>query len=133
MKDSASAMPAAEYLVRVRARFEAAHHLHAYHGVAEPNHGHSWLVEAVLRTELLDGEGMAFDFVAAKGALEGLARRFDHGDVNAVPPFERTTPTTENLAAWFHAQLAQLLAVEVREVTLWEGPDCAVTYRPGTR
>lgn len=120
----------AEYLVRVRARFEAAHHLHSYRGVPEPNHGHSWLVEAVLRAEVLDGEGMAFDFVEAKRALEDLARRFDHGDVNSVPPFDRTTPTTENLAAWFHAQLAERLPVEICEVILWEGPDCAVTYRP---
>ena len=45
------------------ARFEAAHHLTAYKGRPEPNHGHSWRVEAVLAAAVLDGEGMAFDFV----------------------------------------------------------------------
>ena len=119
-----------EYLVRVRARFEAAHHLLAYRGVPESNHGHSWLVEAVLRAEVLDGEGMAFDFVLAKQALEALARQFDHGDVNSVPPFDHVTPTTENLASWFHARLAERLPIEIAEITLWEGPDCAVTFRP---
>ena len=120
-----------EYLVRVRARFEAAHHLHSYRGTPEPNHGHSWLVEAVLRAEELDSEGMAFDFVAARKQLEELARLFDHGDVNAVAPFDRVTPSTENLASWFHARLSERIPVEVAEVTLWEGPDCSVTFRPG--
>lgn len=119
-----------EYLVRVRARFEAAHHLLAYRGVPEPNHGHSWLVEAVLRAEELDGEGMAFDFVLAKQALEALARQFDHGDVNSVSPFDLVTPTTENLASWFHARLSERLPIEIAEISLWEGPDCAVTFRP---
>src|SRR5262245_51537257 len=119
-----------EYLVRVRARFEAAHHLLSYRGVPEANHGHSWTVEAVLRSEALDPEGMAFDFVAAKKALQELAARFDHGNVNEVPPFDRVTPSTENLASWFHARLAERLPIEIAEVTVWEGPDCAVTFRP---
>lgn len=119
-----------EYLVRVRARFEAAHHLLAYRGAPEPNHGHSWTVEAALRATGLDPEGMAFDFVAARNVLHELAARFDHGDVNAVAPFDRVTPSTENLAAWFQARLAERLPVEVCEVTVWEGPDCAVTFRP---
>jgi 6-pyruvoyltetrahydropterin/6-carboxytetrahydropterin synthase len=122
-----------EYLVRVRARFEAAHHLLSYRGVPERNHGHSWSVEAVLRAEALDPEGMAFDFVAAKQVLEELARRLDHGDVNAVEPFDRVTPSTENLASWFHARLSERLPIEVAEVTVWEGPDCAVTFRAGAR
>jgi len=121
----------AEYLVRVRARFEAAHHLLAYRGTPEPNHGHSWTVEAVLRAEALDPEGMAFDFVAARHELAELALRFDHGDVNAVAPFDRVTPSTENIASWFHARLSERLPIEVAEVTLWEGPDCSVTFRPG--
>jgi 6-pyruvoyltetrahydropterin/6-carboxytetrahydropterin synthase len=119
------------FLVRVRARFEAAHHLLAYRGAPEPNHGHSWLVEAVLTSDHLDGEGMAFDFVEAKRVLDDLARRFDHGEINAVAPFDRLTPSAENVAIWFFDRLRERLAVSVREVTLWEGPDCAVTYRPG--
>ncbi len=51
------------YLLRVRAGFEAAHHLTSYKGAAEPGHGHSWRVEAALAARELDAEGMAFDFV----------------------------------------------------------------------
>jgi 6-pyruvoyltetrahydropterin/6-carboxytetrahydropterin synthase len=119
------------YILRVVARFEAAHHLTSYKGRPEPNHGHSWRVEAVLATAELDGEGMAFDFVEVKTALQELAARFDHGDVNAVPPFDALSPTTERIAAWFFDRLSERLpAAPLAEVTVWEGPDCSATYRP---
>ena len=121
----------ATYLLRVTARFEAAHHLSSYKGVAEPSHGHSWRVEAALAADALDAEGMAYDFVAVATALRELAARFDHKDINTVPPFDRTSPTTERIAAWFYAELAQWLpAAPWVEVTVWEGPDCSATYRP---
>lgn len=120
------------YLLRVRHRFEAAHHLTSYKGSPEPVHGHSWRVEAVLEAPELDEEGMGFDFVEVRGTLAELAGRFDHGDVNAVAPFDRLSPTTERLAAWFFEELARRLPASagLAEVTVWEGPDCAATYRP---
>ncbi len=117
------------YLLRVRSRFEAAHHLTAYRGVPEASHGHSWTVEVAVRAAELDAEGMAYDFVAVKSALEGLVRRFDHRDINTVPPFDATSPTTEHLAAWFHGALREALpGAALAEVTVWEGPDCSATY-----
>ena len=119
------------YLLRVTARFEAAHHLTSYKGAAEPVHGHSWQVEAVLETGGLDGEGMAYDFVEVKRALRGLAARLDHRHVNTVPPFDAVSPTTERIAAWFFDELRrELPAAPLAEVTVWEGPDCSATYRP---
>lgn len=122
------------YLLRVRHRFEAAHHLTSYKGSPEPVHGHSWRVEAVLEAPELDEEGMGFDFVEVRGALAELAGHFDHGDVNTVDPFDRLSPTTERLAAWFFDELARRLPASAGlfEVTVWEGPDCAATYRPGS-
>jgi 6-pyruvoyltetrahydropterin/6-carboxytetrahydropterin synthase len=119
------------YTLRVGARFEAAHHLTSYKGVPEPAHGHSWRVEAVLRADRLDGEGMAFDFVEVQTVLRELAARFDHRDLNTVPPFDRQSPTTERVAAWFFEALAgRLPAAPLAEVTVWEGPDCSATYQP---
>lgn len=119
------------YTLRVAARFEAAHHLTSYKGMTEPVHGHSWRVEAVLRAGRLDSEGMAFDFVEVQSALRELAARFDHKDINTVPPFDRESPTTERIAAWFFEALAgRLPAAPLAEVTVWEGPDCSATYQP---
>ena len=118
-----------KYLVRARARFEAAHHLHSYKGSPEPIHGHSWQVEAVLASDTLDDEGMAFDFVVLKGHLDQLVGRFHHTDINEVPPFDQTTPTAENLAEWFFRQLQERCPGSgLCEVTVWEGPDCSATF-----
>ena len=121
----------ATYTLRVTARFEAAHHLTAYRGAPEPSHGHSWRVEAVLETAELGPEGMAWDFVEVQGALRALAARLDHRDINTVPPFDRESPTTERIAAWFFDGLRTgLPAAPLAEITLWEGPDCSATFRP---
>ena len=37
-----------KFSIRIEARFESAHFLRSYRGVAEPLHGHSYKVEAVL-------------------------------------------------------------------------------------
>lgn len=120
--------PGSRFVLRVGSRFEAAHHLTSYHGGAETPHGHSWRVEAELRTGGLDAEGMAYDFVAVKRALDDLVRPFDHADLNRIPPFDRVSPTTEHLAAWLLSALCERLpGAPVAAVTVWEGPDCAAT------
>jgi 6-pyruvoyltetrahydropterin/6-carboxytetrahydropterin synthase len=124
-------MRMASYRLRVVARFEAAHHLISYRGAPETVHGHSWRVEAVLETGGLDAEGMAYDFVAVQKALRELTSRLDHREINAVPPFDTVSPTTERIAAWFFDGLRDRLPdAPLAEVTLWEGPDCSATYRP---
>lgn len=121
------------YVLEVAARFEAAHHLTSYRGRPEPVHGHSWRVVARLATDALDEEGIGFDFVAVRTALGGLAARFDHGDINAVPPFDRRSPTTEHLAEWFFEELRRELgaAAPLEAVTVFEGPDASATYLAG--
>lgn len=126
------------YELKVRARFEAAHHLTSYRGAPEPVHGHSFLVEARVESPELGGEGYAVDFVALHGALDELAGRFRHRDLNTVPPFDRLSPTAEHLARWFHDELSAWLRAQdpgsvppgtrISAVTLWEGPDSAATY-----
>src|SRR5205807_8409999 len=77
---------AGEFVVRVEARFEAAHFLREYRGTSEPLHGHSYKVEAELagRGGGVDGDAIAVDFVSAKRKLEALAKRLDYGCINDV-------------------------------------------------
>ncbi len=119
------------YLLRVRGRFEAAHHLTSYRGRPEPNHGHSWQVEAALAADGLDDEGMAYDFVAVRDALAELTGALEHRDLNAIAPFDRMSPTTERIAVWFYRGLVERLpGARIESVTVWEGPDCSATYTP---
>jgi 6-pyruvoyltetrahydropterin/6-carboxytetrahydropterin synthase len=131
------AMPA-RYRVRVEARFESAHFLRSYHGVAEPLHGHSYKVEAELSLKegSVDHESIAVDFVAAKKMLETIAKQLDYKCINDVPPFTEKSPSAENIAEWFHQQLAPEVARDgalVDRIVLWEGPVNSVIYEPDTR
>jgi len=124
-----------EFVVRVEARFEAAHFLREYRGISEPLHGHSYKVEADLasRGGGIDADSIAVDFVSAKRKLEALAKTLDYGCINDVPPFDSVNPSAENIAQWFHRELSAAVAGEnavVRAVTIWEGPVNSVTFRP---
>lgn len=120
--------PSVRYVLRIRASFEAEHHLVSYKGVPETPHGHSWQVEVCLVAEALDREGMAFDFVEVRQQLESLVRPFDRGDLNRLPPFDAVSPTAEHLAAWLLGELrARLPHAGIDAVTVWEGPDCSAT------
>jgi 6-pyruvoyltetrahydropterin/6-carboxytetrahydropterin synthase len=123
------------FVVRVEARFEAAHYLREYRGISEPLHGHSYKVEAELaaRGGGVDADAIAIDFVSAKRKLEALAKRLDYGCINDVAPFTDINPSAENIARWFHGELSAAVADEnavVRAVTIWEGPVNSVTFRP---
>src|SRR5690349_7268080 len=116
---------AGAFSVRVEARFEAAHFLREYRALSEPLHGHSYKVEAELaaRGGGVDGDAIAVDFVSAKRKLEALAKRLDYGCINDVAPFTEINPSAENIARWFHGELAAAVADEnavVRAVTVWE-------------
>jgi 6-pyruvoyltetrahydropterin/6-carboxytetrahydropterin synthase len=126
---------AGQFSVRVEARFESAHFLREYRGISEPLHGHSYKVEAELasRGGGVDSDAIAVDFISARQKLESLAKKLDYGCINDVPPFDRINPSAENIAQWFHRELAEAVASEqavVRAITIWEGPVNSVTFRP---
>jgi len=124
------------YRVTVEARFEAAHNLIDYVGGPEPLHGHSYKVEAVLESEKLQQYDLAVDFVAAKKALEAIAKEFDYGYVNDHRDFRGRNTSAENLARYFSERLEGSGALgwaRVVEVTVWEGPENRATFRPQAR
>lgn len=123
------------YTIRIEARFESAHFLRSYRGIAEPLHGHSYRVEAELgsKSEALDGDAIAVDFVTSKRDLEALAKRLDYGCINDVEPFTTINPSAENLARWFHDELTAAVdrqGARVLAITVFEGPFNAATFRP---
>ena len=118
------------YRVTVSARFEAAHNLIAYAGGPEPLHGHSYRVDAVLEAERLQQYDLAVDFVAARRALESIAKELDYGYINEHPAFVGRNTSAENLARHFADRLeasGALGSARVAEVTVWEGPENRAT------
>ena len=122
------------YRVTVTARFEAAHNLIEYEGGAEPLHGHSYRVEAVLEAEKLQRHDVAVDFVPARCALEAIAKELDYTYINEHPAFRGRNTSAENLALHFAERLEASGALgwaRVAEVTVWEGPENRASYTPG--
>lgn len=132
---SSPAVARGRFTIRVEARFEAAHFLRSYRGVSEPLHGHSYRVEAELSqgSGALDHEAIAVDFVEARSRLEQIAARLDYTCINDVEPFTTLNPSAENIARWFHDELARTYTdggVRVRSVVVWEGPFNSVRFVP---
>ncbi len=122
------------WTVRCHATFEAAHHLVDYVGGPEPVHGHSWKIEVALGVDRLGGHDLAVDFVPTEAFVRQLASRLSGRDLNTIAPFDRKNPSAENVSLWVADEIrkAGLLAdgIRLEEVTVWEGPRNAVTYKP---
>ena len=123
------------FTVRCHATFEAAHHLVDYVGGPEPAHGHSWKIEVALGTSALGAYDLSVDFVPTEAFVKELASRLHYRDLNTVPPFDRKNASAENVALWVADEIAKAALLRdgarLEEVTVWEGPENSVTYRPG--
>src|SRR5687767_5266660 len=87
--------------------FAAAHFLREYHGKCENLHGHNYRVRVYAGADELDGEGMVVDFVLLKRALLEVVNRFDHRNINDVPPFDTLNTTSEHLAQYIAEEVAR--------------------------
>lgn len=110
-------------------RFEAAHSLPNHDGKCRRPHGHSYIVEVVLRGEVErepdhPKQGMVLDFsVLGEIMRRRVIDRLDHQDLNVVLAGEVPVTTAENIALWIMAALAQDLVEDraiVESVKVWE-------------
>lgn len=120
------------YELTIKADFGAAHHLRQYKGKCERLHGHNWKLDICLTAERLSDEGMLVDFVDAKAAIREVLGKYDHYNLNEVPPFDRLNPTSENIARVIAEGVQSILpdGVRVTRVTAWESDSCGATYTP---
>jgi len=119
------------YEVRVESHFSAAHALREYEGDCERLHGHNWKVEVRLASETLNAQGLAVDFREARALLGEVLGGLDHRLLNELEPFREENPSTERLAKHIFEELSARLprGVRLTEVTAWETPGSAASYR----
>ena len=89
-----------------QATFDAAHHFpnEPEGSIYRRVHGHSFTVEATVRSATLDAEhGWVADLGALDRALKAAAGELDHGMLNEKAGLE--LPSLENLCLWFVNQL----------------------------
>jgi 6-pyruvoyltetrahydropterin/6-carboxytetrahydropterin synthase len=77
---------------------------------------------------------MAYDFGDLKAHLKELAERFDHQNLNDIPPFDRIESTAENQARFFFDEMKKLLPRELAGGLLYarvsESPGQWAQYNP---
>lgn len=121
------------YHISVEQHFDAAHALRGYKGKCEALHGHRFRVIARVQAEELDEVGLAYDFTELKAKMAKVIARFDHANLNDVPPFDKLNPSSENLAANIYEELTSKLAgdkISLTAIEVWESPRTGVSYSP---
>ncbi len=115
--------------------FSAAHQIRLHGGKCERLHGHNWRVRVHARATQLNRIGMVIDFADLRELVAAVGQRFDHRNVNEVPPFDEVNTTAELLAQFFFAEASRLLAereggrVTVSKVEVWENEGSLAVYR----
>ncbi len=112
-------------ILRVEFQFNAAHRLPHYEGPCIHTHGHNYKLLVLVEGPLNPKTGLSIDFVRVKELVhEHVLRDIDHNDLNLV----LKNPTAENVVVWMWGRLKPALP-GLRELQLYETPDCAVVYR----
>ncbi len=120
------------FSISVRGHFDAAHFLRDYQGKCENMHGHRFEVVASLQIPQLNEIGIGYDFVELKHQLNEVLTNFDHVSLNDMPLFQRTNPSSENIALSIYNELRGHLdpTLSIASIQIWESPDTWVTYTP---
>ena len=122
-----------KYKLSVTRNFSSAHCLREYKGKCENTHGHNWKVRAAFAGSRLDKTGMLIDFTEMKARLDDIMFYLDHKFLNETPPFDKTNPTAENIAAFIFNSLkkAQTPRAKICEVEVWESETSSATVSNG--
>ena len=120
--------------VSVDETFAAGHALRGYKGKCENVHGHNYRVRVTLAGPQLDATGLLYDFVHLKEVIRGVICSLDHKFLNDFAPFDTVNPSAENIAKYFHEQMAAQLksqpnGARLASVTVWESDTTYATYR----
>ena len=103
------------YNVTIETEFSAAHIIRGYNGPCSKLHGHNWKVTVEAKTDVLDEIGMSIDFYELQKKTEEIIAKFDHSDINTVPPFDKElNPTSENIALYIYQELKKVLPSKVK-------------------
>ncbi len=115
----------------IRTHFAAAHQLRGYPGDCARLHGHNWHVRLYVSCEELDELGMGIDYKRMKQALKAALEKWDHYNLNDVPPFDRINPTSENVARELFRDMSRRLnddRVRVSAIEIAETCTASVRY-----
>jgi len=122
------------YTIATQAHYDAAHLLREHEGKCARLHGHRYVVEVALQANNVGENGMVYDFADLKRDLRELAKKFDHQNLNEIPPFTEIESTAENQARFFYDEIRKRLPPELASGLLYarvsESPGQWAQYSP---
>jgi 6-pyruvoyltetrahydropterin/6-carboxytetrahydropterin synthase len=96
------------YSITVSHHFMIAHSLvGTVFGPAQQLHGATYVVEAELRRDALDADGIVCDIGRALDLLKAVLAEFDYRNLDEIAEFRGRNTTTEFLAGEIHRRLAR--------------------------
>ena len=96
------------YSITVSHHFMAAHSLAGeVFGSAQRLHGATYVVEAELRRDALDADGIVCDIGRALDLLKAVLAEFEYRNLDELEEFRGRNTTTEFLAGEIHRRLAR--------------------------
>lgn len=119
------------YEVYIKTHFSAAHALKGYSGDCARLHGHNWIIEVYVKCKKLDEIGIGVDFREIKTAVKEVLTGLDHSNLNELPAFQNTNPTSENIARYLYKEIGKMLnndAVQVSKIRVCETPNAGAFY-----
>ena len=118
-----------KYSLKVKTHFDAAHYLLHYVGKCSRTHGHRWDVEVELVGSELEACNLLIDFSHVKDILKQCLEDLDHYVLNET--LLEADVSAEFLAKLLYPRLVAYLespAITLKALTIWESPECSVTY-----
>ncbi|MEI7446768.1 MAG: 6-carboxytetrahydropterin synthase [Burkholderiales bacterium] len=93
---------------------EVRHHVMIAHsfrgevfGPAQRLHGATFVVDAAFLARSLDAQGLVVDIGRATDALREVLAPLEYRNLDELPEFAGANTTTEYLAGWIHARMAE--------------------------
>lgn len=90
-------------------------------------HGHNYVIEVVLQSDVLDETGFVLDYGMLTPAKELIDNEMDHRHLNDVFPGMQTS--AENIAKAVYDRLAPYI-LELHSISVRETPKTVATYVP---
>jgi 6-pyruvoyltetrahydropterin/6-carboxytetrahydropterin synthase len=113
------------YEVGIGGQFEAAHALRGDFGPATRRHGHTYRVEAAVRSAAPRADGTLLDITLLQNALGIVVQGLHYQDLDELPAFAGRNSTAEGVARYVFEALAPGLAgqgLATLSVRIWESP-----------
>lgn len=112
------------YTLKLKHHFDSSHKLCLdYESPCQNIHGHRWIVQIEIKSEILNENGMIIDFKHLKNIINEL----DHQHLNHLVKFN---PTAENLSKYIYDKIKEFNKLSDISITIWESPEASIKYEP---